>query len=186
MYIPKNQIQTNLSTPGSQFYVVFTGKDYIGVYWKRANGQVFSGTGPSDPSSVEIKPYSADFNANEYIKKNGTSPDPHINGSTQQYLNPLPPTPDNYKYNNYERYFIRRVNQPLFVEIDSKLYSQFEDKSSDVPYTIYISFKMPWLITGDKEHVYRSNKNIVLLREQNYKVYGLQEYLQEDYLQYYK
>jgi hypothetical protein len=186
MYIPKSQIQTGLNTPGSQFYTVSTGKDYAGKYWKRSNNQVFSGLGPSDPSSEEIKPYGTSLDTNGYVEKYGEDPDPHLSEGSQQYQNPLPPSPDNYTYNNFERYFIRRVNQPLFVEIDSKLYSQFESKSSEVPYTIYIWFKIPWLITGDKEHVQKSNRNIVLLREQNLQVYGLQEFLQEDYLQYYK
>jgi hypothetical protein len=173
-YYPKNQIQTNLATPGAEYYVASTGQNYIGSYWKRSDGKIFSGANPSDVSSVEILKYEKSTAETDYTT------------AQTSVSNPLAPTPDNYKYNNYERYFIRKVNQPIFIEIDSKLYSQFEDKSSEVPYTIYISFKMPWLIKGDKEQVYRSNKNIVLLREQNYRVYGLQEYLQEDYLQYYK
>ena len=172
-YYPKNQIQTNLTTPGAEYYVASTGQNYVGSYWKRSDGKTFSGATPSDPSSVEILRY--------------TETDMGVdNDTTSPQLNPLQPTPDNYKYNNFERYFIRRVNQPLFVEIESKLYSKFEEQSSEVPYTIYISFKMPWLIKGDKEQVFRSNRNIVLLREQNYQVYGLQEFLQEDYLKYYK
>ena len=172
-YYPKNQIQTNLTTPGAEYYVASTGQNYVGSYWKRSDGKTFSGATPSDPSSVEILRY--------------TETDMGVdNDTTSPQLNPLQPTPDNYKYNNFERYFIRRVNQPLFVEIESKLYSKFVEQSSEVPYTIYIWFKMPWLISGDKEHVRTSNNNIVLLREQNLQVYGLQEFLQEDYLQYYK
>jgi hypothetical protein len=172
-YYPKNQIQTNLTTPGAEYYVASTGQNYVGSYWKRSDGKTFSGATPSDPSSVEILEYTGNYIDIE-------------NDTTPPQSNPLEPTPDNYKYNNFERYFIRRVNQPLFVEIESKLYSKFEEQSSEVPYTIYISFKMPWLIKGDREQVFRSNKNIVLLREQNYQVYGLQEFLQEDYLKYYK
>jgi hypothetical protein len=174
-YYPKNQIQTNLTTPGSEYYIAESGKNYIGLYWKRADGKVFSGATPTDPTSTELLKY-----------QSPSSEDNSAYSINFFASNPLAPTPDNYKYNNFERYFIRRVNQPLFIEIDSKLYSKFEEQSSDVPYTIYILFKMPWLIKGDREHVYRSNRNIVLLREQNYQVYGLQEYLQEDYLKYYK
>jgi hypothetical protein len=174
-YYPKNQIQTNLTTPGAEYYVASTGQNYVGSYWKRSDGKTFSGATPSDPSSVEIL---------KYIPNDEEADAGLIN--TPSPANPLTPTPDNYKYNNFERYFIRRVNQPLFIEIESKLYSKFEEQSSEVPYTIYISFKMPWLIKGDREQVFRSNRNIVLLREQNYQVYGLQEFLQEDYLKYYK
>lgn len=189
MYIPKSQIQTGLSTPGSQLYVVSTGKDYTGNYWKKSNNQMFSGLGPSDPSSEEIRSYASLHDDKEFIKKYGEEPDGHDYlgdiGIAPSSSPPLP-TPSDYTSNTFERYFIRRVNQPIFVEIDSKLYSQFESNSPEVPYTIYIWFKMPWLISGDKEHVRTSNNNIVLLREQNLQVYGLQEFLQEDYLQYYK
>lgn len=57
-YIPKNKVINNLYTAGDNFYVKNTSEDYSGNYYKTSNGTFFSGQNPSDPTSVEIIPYS--------------------------------------------------------------------------------------------------------------------------------
>jgi hypothetical protein len=51
---------------------------------------------------------------------------------------------------------------------------------------LYISFNIPWLITGDKDNVAKVNQRIVALKEAELKIIGLGIYLKNNYIQFYK
>ena len=52
--------------------------------------------------------------------------------------------------------------------------------------SLYISFNIPWLITGNKDNVAKVNQRIVVLKEAELKIIGLGAYLKNNYLQFYK
>ena len=54
MYIPKNRILTNLYTPGNEFVVKTSEKNYSGYYHKLYTGEIFSGKTPNDSNIIEL------------------------------------------------------------------------------------------------------------------------------------
>lgn len=55
-YYPKHYIKTNLYTDGGEFYYKGTNTQYIGFYWKAANGRFFDGKTPQQTTNYEIVP----------------------------------------------------------------------------------------------------------------------------------
>lgn len=54
-YIPLNKIITNLSTNGEK-YQTPDGVIYVGPYWKKYTGEIFSGKNPNDTPSLQLSP----------------------------------------------------------------------------------------------------------------------------------
>ena len=59
-------------------------------------------------------------------------------------------------------------------------------KSPDILWQLYAPFNLPWQITGDKEQVARTNKNIVELTSKRLQLPKFGDYLNNNYLKYYK
>ena len=57
MYIPKNRVQTDLYTNGSEYVFKNTSTYYKGFYWKTFKGEAFTGKSPSFPSSQPLEKY---------------------------------------------------------------------------------------------------------------------------------
>ena len=51
---------------------------------------------------------------------------------------------------------------------------------------MWLPFNIPWTLTGTEQNVFNTNRNIVMLKEKNEKLFGLGRYLREDYLRYYR
>jgi len=95
------------------------------------------------------------------------------------------PTEADYKLGEFQRYFCVKSNELKYTEVNKEQYTKFNKKDSSVSWQYYTSFSLPWDISGDKEKVYQTNKNIVLITEQNIKRRGLQEFLRKNYLKFY-
>jgi len=169
-YIPKNKIQTNLYTVGSEFVYADTKTIYTGYYYKLYNGKLYTGKTPNEPNSREI------------IKTDASLPLP----ANQFQYSPLLPTPQDYKNGSFNRYFSLRLNQPLFVEISKATKDLFDQKDPGVPWKTNKTFSLIWTLTGDITQVAQTNKNITELTEQRQKAQGLSVYLNENWTQYYK
>ena len=169
-YIPKNKIQTNLYTVGSEFVYADTKAVYTGHYYKLYNGKLYTGKTPNEPNSREI------------IKTDASLPLP----ANQFQYSPLLPTPQDYKNGSFNRYFSLRLNQPLFVEISKATKDLFDQKDPGVPWKTNKTFSLIWELTGDINKVAQTNKNITELTEQRSRAHGLSVYLNENWTQYYK
>jgi hypothetical protein len=176
-YIPKNKIQTNLhtgiGTPTLNF-ATSNGEGYVGPYYKLYNGKYFSGRTPNDPNTQELFPVAPDGLP---LRGNKTTP---------TFYSPLLPTPQDYQNGEFVRYFICRLNQPLFIEINKTTFDKYKQKDPTISWKLYKPFSLFWVLTGDINQVAQTNKNITELTEQNEKVDGLSIYLKEDWTQYYK
>jgi hypothetical protein len=53
-------------------------------------------------------------------------------------------------------------------------------------FSLYFGFNIPWSLTGDKQKVAQTNKNIVEIAMKRQKLYKFDEYLKQDYLKYYQ
>ena len=84
------------------------------------------------------------------------------------------------------RYFVIKYNENAFVEINKSYFEAFNNKSPNVVWEYYNPFIVSWQLTGTKENVAKTNKNMVLLIEQVMNRKGLQQFLKENYLKFYK
>ena len=209
-YYPLSQVKTNLYTNGGEFVKVIDNSSYSGFYWKTSSEKYFSGKTPNDPYSVEIirliiqenintnNPtldlsntiidYSVEnpsivsntFFVDEYPKYN-----PNLSRSKPLYSAPIP-TDQDYKQGYFTRYFCKKTNEFLYLEINKDTYDKLLNRDVKILYQLYKPFKLKWQLTGDKEKAYYTNKNIITLFVQNQKLFGFDQYFKENYTQFWK
>tara|TARA_R110000823_G_scaffold49745_2_gene125367 strand:+ start:137 stop:955 length:819 start_codon:yes stop_codon:yes gene_type:complete len=106
--------------------------------------------------------------------------------TTPPYFNPNYPTDEDYTIGEFRRYFCKRANNIIYLEIDKTQYDLMIQKSPLIMWSTYIPFNIPWSISGDKDKVATINKNIVKLTSFRNKLPKLEAYLKDNYLKYYK
>jgi hypothetical protein len=99
---------------------------------------------------------------------------------------PTIPTENDYQTGEYRRYFCKKVNEIIYIEINKNTYDKLKAKDKGIAWDQYLYFNIPWQLTGDKEKVFITNKNIVLLTMKNQKLPMFDKYIKEDYVKYYK
>jgi len=172
-YYPKNKIKSNLYTQGGEFIYASNKESYVGDYHELSTGRFFTG---KTPNSLNIK---------ELIKPSNDEGGPSSPSTSTPYT-PLLPTPQDYKNGEFVRYFICRLNQPMFVEIDKINFNKYKQKDPTISWKLYKPFSLFWVLTGDINQVAQTNKNVTELIETQENVLGLSIYLKEDWTQYYK
>jgi hypothetical protein len=214
MYIPKNRIITNLYSNTNQLLYKNNRTIYNGYYWKSYDGRLFTGKNPNDIPTLELMQIENindnydlyDIQSNKSIvTTNIDSPEPVENDFYNETIvieynklknNPdsklIPfsyysaPTDQEYSLGVFNRYFVVKINQNIYTEVKKEDYDNIINKNSQWMWEIYIPFYTPWTITGVKEDVYKTNKDIVLLTEQRIKKKGLQEFLKFNYTKFFK
>lgn len=100
------------------------------------------------------------------------------------------PTQEEYELGVFQRYFCVKYNENLFVEINKDTYDQISTGNDEWDFKTYYPFRIQWTLTGEKEKVFIANKNSTLLKNQflfrNFKRNGFPEFLNENYLKFYK
>ena len=108
--------------------------------------------------------------------------------SNRKYL-PYPtfpqPTIDDYELGSFTRYFVTKVNNISYIEVGKEIYDKIVKQDKEWEWELYIPFTIPWTLTGNKDEVEQTNKNIVALQEQRLKRRGFASYLKFDYLKFY-
>ncbi len=205
MYYPKSQIQTSLYSNGD-LTIIQTGETYTGYYWSTSNGKFFAGRTPDDPQSyielvksskntvpfTQSEPSTEDEINISYIDSNINSltytrlkeidltiPFP----STPKYI-PAKPTKNDYLAGEFLRFFCKKINESLFIEISPEDYTKLVNNSKDIFFKLYTPFKLTWALSGDLNSIARENKNSVKLLETTQDIYGLDMYLKYNYLQF--
>jgi hypothetical protein len=196
MYYPLSQIITNLHTNGNEYVIDSTKENYVGYYWKASDGKIFTGKTPQDiPTQILIslpninnifelpKNYiqiSSEINSEEYL----------IVKNLKSQLTEVPsysltlPTQQDYQLGEMRRYFCKKSNEILYLEINIDTYNKLVSKDSTIAYQYYIPFNLPWQITGTKEQVFTVNRNIVELTMKQQKLPMFDMYLKKDYTKY--
>jgi hypothetical protein len=204
VYIPKNRIQSNLYTAGGEYLLEKDNSEYIGYYYKLYDGKVYTGKNPDDKPNFSLIPFTpiltreifgelfpqnyiyiskGDIDVVNYLNIKNISPDSTLN-SPQLYL--TIPTEQDYKLGEFQRYFCKKNNEFSYLEISKSDYDKLVKKDPTIDFTSWFPFNIPWSLTGDKDKVGQTNKNIVLLQINKDKLYGFDKYLKGDYLKYYK
>lgn len=183
MYIPKSKIQTNLTTPGKEYFINDTKEDYSGIYYKMYDGKAYTGKFPGDGvnkllTKYTIIPSSGDPEASPTAAK-------VIPSLTTSSVPPLFPTEQDYKNGMFNRYFSKKRNEYLFEELTKAQYDQLNNPSS-LRFTLYQPFFIKWMLTGDKQKVADFNFYSIRNAEEKDGVLGLNDFLKMNYTKYYK
>jgi hypothetical protein len=206
-YYPSSQVKTNLYTNGGEFVTKLGNVSYTGFYWKTSSGKYFSGKTPQDSNIIEIIiPPNSPGNDDPGPLVYGTSNTSIINSSliTNSYLSisypkyspelsraqplyTLPTVTDqNYQQGYFTRYFCKKTNEFAYLEIDKDTYDKLKKKDPKILHQLYKPFELKWQLTGNKEMVYKTNKNLVDTVMRDQKMYLLNKYLKENYTQFWK
>ena len=192
-YFPLSQVKTNLVSSG-EFALVGNQEIYYGSYWKTSTGKYFTGKTPQDLPTREIIPIAQSPIATDDIESTPSLDSINYNNiliNTQPYsnipqYNPVLPTQQDYQNGEFTRYFCKKSNELIYIEIDKSQYDRLISKNPDILWQLYIPFNIAWQITGDKEQVARTNKNIVDLTSQRLRLPKFGDYLNNNYLKYYR
>ncbi len=206
MYFPKSQITTNLYTNGGEYVYKNSpeGEYYIGFYFKTSKGKHYTGKNPNDVPVqeiiLEIQPQSEDAEegvAGSYTAEANLYLVPDIYAininlgldatppSAPLLSTPLP-TKEDYKIEEYQRYFASKNNEAKYIEIDKSQYTQFKDELPTVDYVMYSVYSLPWLISGNRNKVYNINKSTVERLQKNNLLVGFSSYFRNKYDQYFQ
>ena len=194
MYYPKSQIQTNLFTKGEQLQLVSSKEEYIGYYWKTSKNEYFTGKNPDSgsPLALELIPAKPVSNINVLTIEQDNTIYNQLKGINTSKSLLLPsykkpsPTQEDYQIKYFTRYFAKKESENIYIEISKDTFDKLNNKDNSYNYTAYIVFKLDWQISGDKNKVQQTNKNIISTIEKGYRIEGLHSYLNFNYLEFYK
>lgn len=102
------------------------------------------------------------------------------------YYVPQLPTNEDYSIGEFRRYFCKKTNELIYIEINKTQYDKLVSEDPQILYQLYKPFFLTWQITGDKQTVAKTNKNIVELKSKRERLPKLGDYLKNDYIKYYK
>jgi hypothetical protein len=213
MYYPKSQITPNLYTNGGEFTTRYNDplSNYIGYYWKTSDNKFFSGKTPQNkPNQILFKNKVVDSYPQQLLESGSYYQVINLNINTNDdsqtemltyanlikynidkkvfvpYYLPNTPTENDYQTGEYRRYFCKKVNEIIYVEINKNIYDKLKAKDKGIAWQQYLYFNTPWQLTGDKEKVFKTNRDIVTLTMKSQKLPMFDMYLKEDYTKYYK
>jgi hypothetical protein len=202
MYYPLSQITSNLYTNGGEYVYKSNQENYTGYYWKTSSGKIYTGKTPQDIPTSEL--ISANSNPLNPVLQNSSIPviinqndfenTNYINiksiDTSQIALTPLyfptQPTQQDYQIGEFRRYFCKKTNEIQYIEISKDQFDLLVAKDPQILWQLYFPFFIPWDITGNKEQVARTNKNIVDLTMKNLRLPRFNDYIKNDYTKYYK
>ena len=217
MYYPKSQIKPNLYTNGGEYVIKSSGKDYIGFYYKLSNGELYVGKQPQGKGNIQLViPLNPPVSPEDY-KENDIrialfvdDPDPTIeeelNGidiitytdligknsvNIESRLVPSPyypiPTQKEKIIGEYRRYFAKKTNEYLYIEISKETYTKFTSNDPTVASDLYECLFLPWSIQAVSSLNFNSpttetvNRKIVAQIERNNKWYGFTSYFRGNF-----
>ena len=208
-YYPLSQITSNLYTNGLEYAVDLKNpsNSYLGYYWKTSDGKYFTGKTPQDTPCIEIfvipnleggengdsafsqvtinnvTVFEGDPLIDNYLRLKNISPTTVT--SIPPYYSPQP-TQQDYQIGEFRRYFCKKTNEIQYIEISKDQFDLLVAKDPQILWQLYFPFFIPWDITGIKEQVARTNKNIVDLTMKNLRLPRFNDYIKNDYTKYYK
>ena len=212
MYYPKSQITPDLYTNGQEYFLSTTGENYIGSYYLVSNGRRYTGKNPSDKPNVlllefftqpnpegteavfpkrEIIVQNENFEAWDFENKENSKQYFRLAGKKVGDNRFLPslhfasPTEKDYETGEFQRYFAKKTNELIYLEIDKLTYNKLSFKNPTIAFDLYNPISLPWNLVGEEKQVFESNKKIVGLVERRNNWYGFTSYFKDNWLQYY-
>ena len=204
MYYPLSQITTDLYTSQEEFLVQATNLPYKGKYYSTSDGKFFSGASPQDGENIPlIRNTQNDSSKDVEVGVEGTfnktntslslTPPSYQNASTKPpRLAPSPtskvvfPTQEEYTIGEFTRYFLKKINQNVYLETDKPTFINYQNRNNNTQHELYSSVSLPWNLTGNPIDAYVTNRNIVLLNENQIKWFGFSMWFNSRYLKHFK
>jgi hypothetical protein len=204
MYYPKSQIKTNLYTNGGEFSNSITNQPYQGYYYETSNGQLYTGRNPQDGPNILLSFQNStalydstnvldnpDFdNTIYYYNVTDINYNDATNTDTNQVriipsFNLTLPTDQDKINGQFNRYFCKKNNELKYLEINQDTYQKLQNKDPKIAWDLYTPAIVLWVIQGNQNQVFLSNKATVQALEQNIPWYGFTQYFQDKFLKYY-
>ena len=194
MYFPQSQITTGLYTNGGEFQIKSTKQPYVGYYFTTSTGISYTGRNQNDNPVLELELAFPNLDSKTQLTEVLTLGDPVYDSlipttSPQIFkpvYNPNVPTQQDYQIGEYRRYFCKKVNEVIYIEIDKITFDKLVNQADDIQWSLYQPFDIPWNIVGSKEQVAKVNRDIVLLTMKNLKLPSFDQYLKFDFTKYLK
>ena len=208
MYFPKSQITTNLSTNGKEFKIIGSDRFYIGFYFSTSDGKYYTGKTPQDGDNLLLsKDESRDGNEespttfNDNITPISTEKLNSLNNRStlppflklKNPISPIPPkgnivfpTEGEYETGEYQRYFLKHNVNNNYLEVNQTTYNNFFNQNPIVPFQLYTTIKIDWILVGKPIEVYDINRNIALLYEKEKNIRGFSNFFKGRYLKYFR
>jgi len=114
-----------------------------------------------------------------------TDTDYNLIRSKPQY-SPTFPTPEDYEKGMFVRYFVCKINQLEYLEIDKETYDNIFTQNKIWMWENYVPFTLNWYISGDIDRAFNNNKGSIFIKEREINKKGLEDYLGKQYLEYFK
>jgi hypothetical protein len=206
-YYPLSQIKSNLYTNGDEYVLSTTKELYVGYYYEVSDGKKYTGKTPQDGPNIRLIPYlqiptklieNTDgkviepFNLITPDSDNPALIDPLnkriLNGLSYRFIpsfNPTIPTQQDYSIGVFTRYFCKKNNENIYLEIDEKTYKNLFAKVSTIAWDLYTPVLTQWYLTGNKDTVAKANKGLIDNIERTKQWYGFSQYFKGDFLKYY-
>ena len=204
MYYPRSQYIPDLYTNGEELAYTSNNKEYIGVYFATSDGKFFTGNNPNSKPNYSLSPISnSPENRDPTLQSENIPEDYYVINDHYYFAKgvnlfdagappPLPttsfPTPTQKEYNvgKIQRYFLKKYNEIQYIEITKEDYPKYTKRTKEVNSSLYLPFKLTWVITGDRNKAYNTNKNLVSLTEKNQKLQGFKSYFKGRFDQLFK
>mgnify|MGYP003638756201 FL=1 len=161
-----------------------------------------NGNNFKSPNLIKDSALLSQFNSDNILTPNSPNPKPiyidgpYFNISNIDYLaknisapvnSVIYPTESDYINNRFQRYFLRKANNPIFKEVNKQTYTLYVNQDPSVQFDLYYPFKFLWTIAGkSKNEVANINYSILKLTEKRTKVSGLLTYFKNKLTEYYK
>ena len=198
MYFPKSQITSNLYTNGEELVYVSDNTNYKGSYFKTSTNQYFSGTSPQDKPNFPLK-----IKPKEEGEEEGQDLNPkltYINQSSFTQLKNIdldfsrslpsssPNIPSSLDYTNksFKRYFCKKTNQIIYLEINKDTYDKLVKQDKSILFQLYIPFSIPWILNGNKGRAAQLNANATTTVVNKLQLPRFLEFIGSNFTKYYK
>tara|TARA_R110002020_G_scaffold155872_3_gene337257 strand:+ start:4105 stop:4701 length:597 start_codon:yes stop_codon:yes gene_type:complete len=193
MYFPKSQITTDLTSNGN-LAIKSNNKPYFGLYYSTSKGKFYTGATPNsggnlelvlitpenssptfEPGDIDAEGIDLRFSSiltNSYSNLKNISDNSTVPSPPKPYTST--PTPQDYQIGEYRRYFAKKTNELIYIEISKETYNKFKSNDPTVASNLYDCLFLPWSLVNGKQ----TNKNIVSIIERDNKWYGFSQYFQ--------
>jgi hypothetical protein len=139
-------VTTGLYTFGGE-WMYADGTEYIGAYHTYNTGESY--TQPSwNDSSIKLVLYE-DITSSTYRYKQTKTIETKFDSFTSKKLNI---TKHDVDMGVVNRYFIKKINEPMIYEIGQTDYNKWTNKQLDT--NLYVAVELPWAIAGPIEDTY--------------------------------
>ena len=121
-----------------------------------------------------------------YIYDNYALLDDYPKPTMNPYFNPSQPQEKDYSVGEFRRYFCKKRNELIYIEINKEQYDKLISQNPQIYWQMYKPFFLTWQLSGNKEQVAKVNKNTTELKSKREKLPKLGDYLRNNYIKYYQ